>query len=158
MPEIVERFVSEIVAQGEPGENYTQSVDSQSLASQMLFEGKPQLLSVDQFSRDSVEALFRVADTSVVWACSARSSRTGPVHLGRIHLEFAVREVARPPSCDYDNPLGAARGVTPSWRTQCVELCFCPRRPRSEGLSCLSSQHAPRRRMDRGSAPPRTPG
>ena len=54
MPEIVERFVSEIVVHGEPGDKYTQSVDSQSLASQMLFEGKPQLLSVDQFSRDSV--------------------------------------------------------------------------------------------------------
>ena len=62
MPEIVERFVSEIVVRGDLAEKHTQSVDSQSLASQMLFEGKPQLLSVDQFSRDSVEALFRVAD------------------------------------------------------------------------------------------------
>ncbi len=62
MPEIVERFVAEIVVKPEAAEPYTQSVDSQSLASHMLFEGKPQLLSVDQFSRDSVDALFRVAD------------------------------------------------------------------------------------------------
>ena len=49
MPEIVERFVSEIVGNTEPREGYTQSVDTSSLASQIQFEGKPQLLSVDQF-------------------------------------------------------------------------------------------------------------
>lgn len=36
MPEIVERFVSEIVVNGAPAEKHTQSVDSQSLASQMM--------------------------------------------------------------------------------------------------------------------------
>src|ERR1700751_1294815 len=51
MPEIVERFVSEIVVNGAPVEKHTQSVDSQSLASQILFEGRRELLSVGQFSR-----------------------------------------------------------------------------------------------------------
>src|ERR1700737_405601 len=58
MPEIVERFVSEIIGNGERRDSYTQSADSTSLPSQIFFEGKPQLLSVDQFSRDAVEALF----------------------------------------------------------------------------------------------------
>ncbi len=92
MPEIVERFVSEIVVHGEPGENYTQSVDSQSLASQMLFEGKPQLLSVDQFSRDSVEALFRVADIMQPIARRRKISRVleGAV-LGNLFFEASTR-------------------------------------------------------------------
>src|SRR5262249_3403567 len=62
MPEIVGRFVSEIVAYADREPNHTQSVHTPPLASQILFEGKSQLLSVDQFSRDAVEALFRVAD------------------------------------------------------------------------------------------------
>ncbi len=92
MPEIVERFVSEIVVHGEPGEKYTQSVDSQSLASQMLFEGKPQLLSVDQFSRDSVEALFRVADIMQPIARRRKISRVleGAV-LGNLFFEASTR-------------------------------------------------------------------
>ncbi|MFL6644234.1 MAG: aspartate carbamoyltransferase, partial [Paraburkholderia fungorum] len=92
MPEIVERFVSEIVVHGEPGEKHTQSVDSQSLASQMLFEGKPQLLSVDQFSRDSVEALFRVADIMQPIARRRKISRVleGAV-LGNLFFEASTR-------------------------------------------------------------------
>lgn len=92
MPEIVERFVSEIVVHGEPGDRYTQSVDSQSLASQMLWEGKPQLLSVDQFSRDSVEALFRVADIMQPIARRRKISRVleGAV-LGNLFFEASTR-------------------------------------------------------------------
>jgi aspartate carbamoyltransferase catalytic subunit len=73
-------------------ENYTQSVDSQSLASQMLFEGKPQLLSVDQFSRDSVEALFRVADIMQPIARRRKISRVleGAV-LGNLFFEASTR-------------------------------------------------------------------
>jgi aspartate carbamoyltransferase catalytic subunit len=92
MPEIVERFVSEIVVNGEPGEGYTQSVDAKSLASQILFEGKPQLLSVDQFSRDSVEALFRVADIMQPIARRRKISRVleGAV-LGNLFFEASTR-------------------------------------------------------------------
>ncbi|HKU01120.1 MAG TPA: aspartate carbamoyltransferase [Paraburkholderia sp.] len=92
MPEIVERFVSEIVGGGEPRESYTQSVDPRSLASQMQFEGKPQLLSVDQFSRDSVEALFRVADIMQPIARRRKISRVleGAV-LGNLFFEASTR-------------------------------------------------------------------
>src|SRR5262249_2721959 len=92
MPEIVERFVSEIVVNGEATEGYTQSVDSQSLSSQILFEGKPQLLSVDQFSRDSVEALFRVADIMQPIARRRKISRVleGAV-LGNLFFEASTR-------------------------------------------------------------------
>jgi aspartate carbamoyltransferase catalytic subunit len=59
MPEIASRYVSEILERMPFGDDATQRVQSASI----LYEGQPHLLSVDQFSRDSVEALFRVADT-----------------------------------------------------------------------------------------------
>jgi len=92
MPEIVERFVSEIVTHGERDERYTQSVESMAPTSQILFEGKPQLLSVDQFSRDSVEALFRVADVMQPIARRQKISRVleGAV-LGNLFFEASTR-------------------------------------------------------------------
>ncbi|WP_158941249.1 aspartate carbamoyltransferase [Burkholderia sp. S171] len=59
MPEIASRYVMELVERIPSGDEYTQRVYSPSI----LHEGRPHLLSVDQFSRDSVEALFQVADT-----------------------------------------------------------------------------------------------
>ncbi|KQR74294.1 aspartate carbamoyltransferase [Burkholderia sp. Leaf177] len=59
MPEIASRYVMEILERTPSGDEYTQRVQSASI----LHEGRPHLLSVDQFSRDSVEALFQVADT-----------------------------------------------------------------------------------------------
>jgi aspartate carbamoyltransferase catalytic subunit len=59
MPEIASRYVSEILERTPSSDESTQRVQSASI----LYEGQPHLLSVDQFSRDSVEALFRVADT-----------------------------------------------------------------------------------------------
>src|SRR5258708_24611666 len=58
----------------------------------MLFEGKPQLLSVDQFSRDSVEALFRVADIMQPIARRRKISRVleGAV-LGNLFFEASTR-------------------------------------------------------------------
>ncbi|KML59257.1 aspartate carbamoyltransferase [Burkholderia cepacia] len=93
MPEIVERFVSEIVERSAPeGGGYTQSVDNQGLAKQFFFEGKPQLLSVDQFSRESVEALFRVADVMQPIARRHKISRVleGAV-LGNLFFEASTR-------------------------------------------------------------------
>ncbi|AOK31909.1 MULTISPECIES: aspartate carbamoyltransferase [Burkholderia] len=93
MPEIVERFVSEIVAAPPSSPGYTQSVDfRQPLANQILHEGKPQLLSVDQFSRDSVEALFRVADVMQPIARRRKISRVleGAV-LGNLFFEASTR-------------------------------------------------------------------
>ncbi|MGI4982094.1 MAG: aspartate carbamoyltransferase, partial [Janthinobacterium lividum] len=69
MPEIVERFVQEIMARQSGSESGSDSINTQSVhyasssyVGSIQFEGRPQLLSVDQFSRDSVEDLFRVAD------------------------------------------------------------------------------------------------
>ncbi|MGA7812509.1 aspartate carbamoyltransferase [Caballeronia sp.] len=58
MPEIASRYVEEILERIPSGGEPTQRVQSASI----LYEGQPHLLSVDQFSRDSVDALFRVAD------------------------------------------------------------------------------------------------
>src|ERR1700761_15284 len=57
MPEIAGRYVGEIL-------NGTPNADSatQSVQTEISYEGRPQLLSIDQFSRDSAEALFRTAD------------------------------------------------------------------------------------------------
>ncbi|NIF70384.1 aspartate carbamoyltransferase [Burkholderia sp. Ap-962] len=92
MPEIVERYVSEIVERAGDEANHTQSVDKNSLSSQILFEGRPQLLSVDQFSRDSVEALFRVADVMQPIARRRKISRVleGAV-LGNLFFEASTR-------------------------------------------------------------------
>jgi aspartate carbamoyltransferase catalytic subunit len=57
MPEIAARYVAEILAGMPENVVYTQSAYLE-----IAFEGRPQLLSIDQFSRDSAEALFRTAD------------------------------------------------------------------------------------------------
>ena len=92
MPEIVERFVSEIVLNSGREEGYTHRVDSAPLGNRILFEGKPQLLSVDQFSRESVEALFRVADVMQPIARRQKISRVleGAV-LGNLFFEASTR-------------------------------------------------------------------
>lgn len=92
MPEIVERFVSEIIVSGTHDGEYTHRAHLPSLASQILFEGKPQLLSVDQFSRESVEALFRVADVMQPIARRQKISRVleGAV-LGNLFFEASTR-------------------------------------------------------------------
>jgi len=84
MPEVVGRFVSEIVAAaprpvaaGEP---------------LIRFEGKPQLLTVDQLNRESVEALFRVADLMEPIAKRRKVTRVleGAV-LGSLFFEASTR-------------------------------------------------------------------
>lgn len=57
MPEIAGRYVGEILSGMPENGGYTQSAYSA-----IDFEGRPQLLSIDQFSRESAEALFRTAD------------------------------------------------------------------------------------------------
>src|SRR3954469_21972468 len=62
MPEVARRFVQEILAHAAPrAESATQSVHFETPAS---VPGAPlrHLLSVDQFSRESAEDLFRLAD------------------------------------------------------------------------------------------------
>ncbi len=93
MPEIVGRFVSEIVDGADGGSaKSTQSVYLTSMAGQIEFEGRPQLVSVDQFSRESVEALFRVADVMQPIARRQKISRVleGAV-LGNLFFEASTR-------------------------------------------------------------------
>ena len=52
MPEVVQRFVSEIVQNGVLLEKYTQSVQDGPLRDRIAVEGKHQLVSVDQFTRN----------------------------------------------------------------------------------------------------------
>ncbi|MBB5193377.1 aspartate carbamoyltransferase catalytic subunit [Silvimonas terrae] len=61
MPEMVERFVTEIL-QRDTATGYTQSVVQTGLRDRISANGRPQLLSVDQFTRESVGELLRVAD------------------------------------------------------------------------------------------------
>lgn len=101
MPEIVERFVQEIMARQSGADaasgsdsNNTQSVHPavSAHAGPIQFEGRPQLLSVDQFSRDSVEDLFRVADMMQPIARRQKISRVleGAV-LGNLFFEASTR-------------------------------------------------------------------
>jgi aspartate carbamoyltransferase catalytic subunit len=62
MPEVVRRFVDEILARQSSSPEYTQSVYSGELRSQLAVDGRHHLLSVSQFSRESVEELFQLAD------------------------------------------------------------------------------------------------
>lgn len=66
MPDIVTKFVTEILGGSMLMQGITQSVyitdPNAPLRSRIGYHGKPQLLSVDQFSRDSLEELFRIAD------------------------------------------------------------------------------------------------
>ena len=92
MPEVVQRFVSEIVQNGVLLEKYTQSVKEGPLRDRISVEGKPQLLSVDQFTRESVEDLFRVADMMQPIARRQKVSRVleGAV-LGNLFFEASTR-------------------------------------------------------------------
>ncbi|HWX00316.1 aspartate carbamoyltransferase [Collimonas sp.] len=66
MPDIVTKFVTEILGGSVATQGDTQSVyvpdPNAPLRSRIGYHGKPQLLTVDQFSRDSLEELFRIAD------------------------------------------------------------------------------------------------
>ncbi|MGI4982015.1 MAG: aspartate carbamoyltransferase, partial [Janthinobacterium lividum] len=99
MPEIVERFVQEIMARQSGSESGSDSINTQSVhyasssyVCSIQFEGRPQLLSVDQFSRDSVEDLFRVADMMQPIARRQKISRVleGAV-LGNLFFEASTR-------------------------------------------------------------------
>ena len=66
MPDIVSKFVGEILDGELLHPASTQSVyvnkAGSPLREQIAYNGRPQLLSVDQFSRDSLEQLFRITD------------------------------------------------------------------------------------------------
>lgn len=92
MPEVVERFVGEIVQNTALLEKYTQSAQVGPLRERIAFNGKHQLISVDQFTRESVEDLFRVADLMQPIARRQKVSRVleGAV-LGNLFFEASTR-------------------------------------------------------------------
>ncbi|HWK70062.1 aspartate carbamoyltransferase [Pollutimonas sp. M17] len=92
MPEVVNRFVTEIVENETLLQKYAQSAQSGSLRDRIAAEGKHQLLSVDQFSRESVEELFRIADQMQPIARRQKVSRVleGAV-LGNLFFEASTR-------------------------------------------------------------------
>ncbi|MEO6959279.1 MAG: aspartate carbamoyltransferase [Burkholderiaceae bacterium] len=93
MPEVVNRFVTEIVENESLLQKYAQSVQSGPLRDRIAAaDGKHQLLSVDQFSRESVEELFRIADLMQPIARRQKVSRVleGAV-LGNLFFEASTR-------------------------------------------------------------------
>ncbi|NYT85815.1 aspartate carbamoyltransferase [Pollutimonas harenae] len=92
MPEVVNRFVTEIVENEGLLQKYAQSAQTGPLRNRIAAEGKHQLLSVDQFSRESVEELFRIADQMQPIARRQKVSRVleGAV-LGNLFFEASTR-------------------------------------------------------------------
>jgi len=92
MPEVVSRFVTEIVENDTLLAKYAQAAQFGPLRHRMAYQGKPQLLTVDQFSRESVEELFRIADGMQPIARRQKVSRVleGAV-LGNLFFEASTR-------------------------------------------------------------------
>lgn len=92
MPEVVGRFVTEIIENEALLQKYAQSAQSGPLRNRIAADGKHQLLSVDQFSRESVEELFRIADQMQPIARRQKVSRVleGAV-LGNLFFEASTR-------------------------------------------------------------------
>src|SRR5690554_6371172 len=92
MPEVVNRFVTEIVENEALLQKYAQSAQSGPLRDRIAVDNKHQLLSVEQFSRESVEELFRIADMMQPIARRQKISRVleGAV-LGNLFFEASTR-------------------------------------------------------------------
>lgn len=88
MPELAGRYIAEILERAPEGGPPTQGVHGAAI----LHEGRAHLLTVDQFSRDSVEALFRVADVMQPIARRRKVSRVleGAV-LANLFFEASTR-------------------------------------------------------------------
>ncbi len=90
MPEIVGQFLNEILDGHQTDEEYTQGVYS---SEQSFFDpARPQLLSVDQFSRDSVSEVLRVARS--LEPVARRQKTTDVLHgavLGNLFFEASTR-------------------------------------------------------------------
>jgi aspartate carbamoyltransferase catalytic subunit len=91
MPSVVEKFINEILQNGAPNSQYTQSAHND-LAGRIAYNGKPQLISVEQFSRDSVEELLAIAEMMEPIARRQKVTRVleGAV-LGNLFFEASTR-------------------------------------------------------------------
>jgi len=92
MPEVVRRFVGEILTQASAIEKSTQSVYIPNENPSDAWPGTVHLLSVSQFSREAVEALFSLADVMQPIARRRKVSRVleGAV-LGNLFFEASTR-------------------------------------------------------------------
>ena len=92
MPEVVQRFVTEIVENETLLEKYAQNSQRGPLRDRIAIHGKHQLISVDQFTRESVEELVRIADMMQPIARRQKVSRVleGAV-LGNLFFEASTR-------------------------------------------------------------------
>ncbi|WP_269901781.1 aspartate carbamoyltransferase [Paenalcaligenes faecalis] len=92
MPEVVQRFVTEIVENDALLAKYAQNSQSGPLRDRIALAGKHQLISVEQFTRDSVEELVRIADMMQPIARRQKVSRVleGAV-LGNLFFEASTR-------------------------------------------------------------------
>lgn len=92
MPEVVQRFVTEIVENEALLAKYAHNAQAGPLRDRIAREGKHQLISVEQFTRDSVEELVRIADMMQPIARRQKVSRVleGAV-LGNLFFEASTR-------------------------------------------------------------------
>ncbi|HSY28461.1 MAG TPA: aspartate carbamoyltransferase [Burkholderiaceae bacterium] len=92
MPGVVEKFIQEILQQDNQNQKYTQSAHGGDLVSRIAYNGKPQLISVEQFSRDSVEELLAIAEMMEPIARRQKVTRVleGAV-LGNLFFEASTR-------------------------------------------------------------------
>ena len=92
MPEVVQRFVTEIVENESLLEKYAQNNQRGPLRDRIAIHGKHQLLSVEQFTRESVEELVSIADMMQPIARRQKVSRVleGAV-LGNLFFEASTR-------------------------------------------------------------------
>src|SRR5690625_4771476 len=92
MPPVVTRFVTEIVENESLLAKYSKSPEQGPLRDRIAYNGRHQLLSVDQFTRESVEELFRIADLMQPIARRQKVSRVleGAV-LGNLFFEASTR-------------------------------------------------------------------
>ncbi|HEY2256184.1 MAG TPA: aspartate carbamoyltransferase [Variovorax sp.] len=93
MPEMVGKFVAEILQhEGRGGAANGPVEDSRPLVQRIAAEGRPQLLSVAQFDRDSIEELFRIVDVMQPIARRQKVTRVleGAV-LGSLFFEASTR-------------------------------------------------------------------
>jgi aspartate carbamoyltransferase catalytic subunit len=92
MPEVVRRFVQEILAHHASSPESTQRVHAADLRSRIAVEGRPHLLSVSQLDREAVEDLFQLADVMQPIARRRKVSRVleGAV-LANLFFEASTR-------------------------------------------------------------------
>jgi aspartate carbamoyltransferase catalytic subunit len=92
MPDVVHKFIGEIMRVEPQNKKHTQSVHKAGLADRIAHNGKPQLISVDQFARDSVEEMMLLAEMMEPIARRQKVTRVleGAV-LGNLFFEASTR-------------------------------------------------------------------